>query len=61
MIKKRDKILFILFVILGSIMFGDAVVMFLEKDFYSTFKDIALGIGFGCIGFLFLLPNKKDK
>lgn len=58
--KKKDKILFILFVILGSFMFCDAVLMFYSNETQVAVKDILFGLGFGCIGFVYLLSSKDN-
>jgi hypothetical protein len=57
--KKKDKILFILFVILGALMFCDAVLMFYSNEIQIAIKDILFGIGFGAIGFVYLLSSKN--
>lgn len=59
--KRKDKILFILFVILGSLMFCDATLMFMSNETQVAIKDILFGIGFGSIGFVYLLSSKDTK
>lgn len=58
---KKNKILFIIFVILGSIMFCDAVLMLYSNETREAIKDILFGIGFGSIGFVYLLSPKDSK
>lgn len=54
-----NKCLFIVYVILGSVMLCDAVVMFYNSDYYTAIKDLLFGIGFGSIGFMYLLSRKN--
>ncbi len=58
--EKRRKVLFILFVILGSFMFCDAVLMFNNNEFREAIKDIVFGIAYGSIGFVYLLSTKDN-
>lgn len=59
--KKNNRILFILFIILGSFMFCDAVLMLYNNEIHLAIKDILFGIGFGSIGFVYLLSSEEHK
>ena len=58
---KKEKVLFVIFVILGSLMICDAVLMFYKNEFQEAVKDIVFGIGFCSIGFVYLLSSKGGK
>lgn len=61
MMKNKNKILFILFVVLGSFMFCDAVFMLFDGENTVALKDILFGVGFGSIGFVYLLSSKEQN
>jgi hypothetical protein len=58
--KKKDRILFVLFVILAVFMFCDAALMFYRNEVQAAIKDIVFGIGFGSIGFVYLVSSKEN-
>lgn len=58
--KNKEKLLFVIFVVLGSLMFCDATLMFLSSQYRYAVKDILFGVAFGIVGFIYLLSSKKD-
>lgn len=58
--KKKEKILSIVFVILGIFMLCDAILMFCNSEYQSITKDIILGIGFVLIGCVYLSSSRED-
>lgn len=58
---KKEFILFIVFIILSLLMFGDAFVMLYMNEEYEAVKEIVLGMGFGIIGIVYLLSAKNKR
>ncbi len=59
--KRKHRILFIVFIILCFLMFCDAVLMFYNDEIHFAIKDILFGISFGCIGEVYLFSSEKNK
>ncbi len=59
--KRKYRILFIIFIILCFLMFCDAVLMFYNDEINFAIKDILFGIGFGSIGVVYLFSSEENK
>ena len=57
--KNKDKGIFIIFTILGSVMLIDAIAMFFIKNFMNFIKEFMFGIAIIIIGIVYFTSSKK--